>query len=355
MKKLINKILYFFITKYCAYNKRSICYDNNKKINNILIFSNTALGDFLFNTPTIRSIRNKHPDAKIILVGNPKNSDFIKDYPHINKTIYWRNKYRNFISTCTKIRKEKVDIAVLLHSHSPQDIFLAWLSNCQYIIKDRANHEDLSLLHGYSLQSEKHCIQRRLDLAHKYLGASPTEIQMDIPFKTEASNVLFGSNKYNVAFQLGASKEFKTWPVELFVQLATDLSKKIPNIHFYLTGSPNELGLSDSFLSKYSGINVTKVTGSLSLRQLPDFIQSCDLLVTNDTGPLHIAIATKTPTVSMYGMTKPNLTGPYQDKHLHSVVVSKEPGDENSIRKITAEQVLAECLKQFDTYKANQL
>lgn len=118
-----------------------------------------------------------------------------------------------------------------------------------------------------------------------------------------------------IAFQLGASRLYRAWPVDSFASLAQSLSQK-PDIEIVLIGSPAERGLSDTFQSKVS-YPVIDLVGKTTMDDLPGLLKACDLLVSNDTGTIHIAAAVGTRALGLYFSTAYFAeTAPYGQGHV---------------------------------------
>jgi len=122
-----------------------------------------------------------------------------------------------------------------------------------------------------------------------------------------------------IAMQLGASQESKQWPTDRFAALADALDPSLGEV--VLVGSPGERPLGEAFMARVNR-HVTNNVGDSSLRQLAALLQRCRVLVTNDTGPMHIATAVGTRVIDMSsGRVCAHETGPYGEGN---VVVEPE-------------------------------
>jgi heptosyltransferase II len=103
--------------------------------------------------------------------------------------------------------------------------------------------------------------------------------------------------------------EFKRWPLERFIEFAEQLRSQAPNIAIVLTGTPPEQPLIREFIARYSGYAVdASVLGSVD--KVATVLRRCDLLVSNDTGVMHLGAAMATPTVGLFGPVSPKHWGP---------------------------------------------
>ena len=148
---------------------------------------------------------------------------------------------------------------------------------------------------------------------------------------------------------MGSQNNHTKWPVEYFNKLAALILNFDPKVIIGLTGTNNEKYLLKGIDSHDSIIDFF---GKFNIEELPYFIKQSDLLITNDTGILHLAIAVGTPTISLFGASKRSDTGPYQDLYKHQVIEKssfqfnkkrKKINDAN-MRNISIEEV-------FDCYK----
>lgn len=303
--------------------KKTNTFSSDIQFNSILIFSTTALGDFMFNTPAIRAIRAHYPDAHITLVSSEKNRLLVENYSQVDSVVYWDNKIRNLLPIALQAKKYKPELAIILHSHLPYDVLFAVMAGCQYILR---NTYDVIpkwfrkwIVAEYEPQSG-HFIQRKLNLLSNLGITKEISPEMELTCKFIS---LEKSKKTIIGFQLGTSSPIRTWSISHFVQLAEKLIDSNPNIVIKLIGSSRELSLSTDFLSKinpnYSD-NIIDLIGNTSLPDLISHIDNMSVLVTGDTGPLHIAIALKTPTVSLFVTADPRNSGPYQDMDIHQVI-----------------------------------
>ncbi|KFK98297.1 glycosyltransferase family 9 protein [Serratia sp. Ag1] len=290
----------------------------------IVVYSTTALGDFMFNTPTMRALRQRYPDAHITLVAGTVNYAMVKDYACFDEVIFWNNKFRDMMQTVRKLRKHKPELAVILHGHLPYDILSAALAGCQYILRD--NYLTLpkeldSWVISCSLNFSGHLIQRKLNLM-QFLGGDTTKIEMEIPCSFEKLAKPVG--RVRIGFNMGASTRERCWPVSHFTELAKELlALHGDNCDIVIIGSQADHDLADSLLAELNDERLQRVVnyvGKTSLPQLLSVIDSLDVLVTGDTGPLHLAVALKVPTVSLFVTVNPKFTGPYQDRELHHVI-----------------------------------
>ena len=306
-----------------------------------LIFSNTALGDTILSTPAIKSLKKSFPDSKVIAVLNPSYTELFKDFEYIDEVIEYDGKYKNFFKTLKKIRKYKPDSALIFHSNSPQDIELCVSANIGFILKHPTKTPlKKFLVYNFSFE-KKHAIETRLDLV-RYIGGKSIDSTMEIG-KLRDKELLEKYSKYQdyIGFQIGAADVYKMWPIDRFIELAKKINKKIVVI-----GVEREYDLAQKIVKECP--HVENLCGKTSIKELPYLIKNLKMLITNDTGNMHLAIALKTPTLSLFSPTDSNTIGPYQDKHLHKVIqkdgffvqkLPKKQRDNRAMKLISVDEV----------------
>ena len=113
-----------------------------------------------------------------------------------------------------------------------------------------------------------------------------------------------------VSFQPGARWPNKRWPAEHYAEVLRQLAARRPDLRFAVLGGQDERTLGES-ISRAGGARCLDLTGKLSLPEMVEWLRRSALLITNDTGPMHVAAALGTPVVAMFGPTTPQRTGPY--------------------------------------------
>lgn len=288
----------------------------------IVIYSTTALGDFMFNTPAIKAVRKRYPDAHITLISSKKNSGLVEDCELFDAVIYWDNKVKDIFSVVFPLRKMRPQLAIILHSLEPYDILSAVLSGCEYIIRDNYVDDMQGLerwLSGYLTGYQGHLIQRKLDLL-ACLGCDNTDTEMMLPLTIPPP---VANSEVRIGFQMGASERLRCWPVAHFVSLAKMLIEYDSNYKIVLIGTEKEKKLESEFFSlmgEMGGDNVESYIGKTSLLDLLNVINNMDVMISGDTGPLHLAVVLKRPTISLFATANPKSTGPYQNMELHDVI-----------------------------------
>jgi ADP-heptose:LPS heptosyltransferase len=317
-----------------------------------VVISNTALGDTILSTPAIKSLKKSFPNNKIVAVLKSNYAPLFQNFKYIDEIIEYDGKYKNFFKTAIKLKRLNPKITFIFHSNGPQDIQLSVLSGSDYILK----HPTKSYLKKYLsfefFKKEQHTIEDRLDLVRK-IGGKIIDKTMEIgeiPY-----NPKFDKFKNYIAFQVGAADVYKMWPIDRFVELAKKLIKNDEKI--VIVGTKSESELAQTIVNKLKNNNIINMCGNTNLIELANLVNNLKMLITNDTGTMHLAIALKTPTISLFSPTSPEEIGPYQDLNIHEVIqkdgsfirkLPKKKRDDSAMKLIEVDEVYKSYLKLKD-------
>jgi len=292
---------------------------------NILVVSNSGLGDTILSTPAILSLRKSFPETHITFMVNKNIFPLFKGLEYVDDFVLYSSGFFAQLGILFQLRRKSIDTIFLFHSNGPEDIFFSILSGASNILKmtDNPNHEFKNIFLNKPNLIKQHDIEKKLDLVRIYKPKNLIK-NMTIPKHFYKSGDFFYKEKgfVYIGLQLGAQDKYKMWPVEKFTDLAKKLLRKFFKIKFVILGSTKyEKGLAKKFISGFGSLeSVIDLCGKSSIRELPSLLNDLDLLITNDTGTLHLAVALQKKTVSLFGPTNSKEFGPYQDTKLHNVI-----------------------------------
>ncbi|RPH31078.1 glycosyltransferase family 9 protein [Buttiauxella warmboldiae] len=337
MSKLTKQVIagiFLHLWKLTGYRVQKITqFADSDNLKNIAIFSTTALGDFLINTPAIRAIKMRWPEAKIILVMNQRNKLLAEDSEIFNEVLYWNGKANGVVSLVKILRKHCIDATFLLHSRSPYDIVTASMARSPIILKDVYYNDYLgrdrfyldnflSAHYDNRIKGNLHLIRQKTELLESVGIKTPSlEMFIPIPFTVEKTQQCI------IGIHAGASSQERCWPAQNFTQLIQHIMAKYPAIEIRLIGGPGEQDLNKKIIDGLEGDfhQVTNLAGKTNLKQLVENVASFACLVVGDTGPYHVAIATRTPVIGLLA-TQMHVDGvnPLQDQEKHFIIKAKD-------------------------------
>jgi heptosyltransferase-2 len=313
----------------------------------VLVRGTNWLGDAVMTTPTLMRLRKKFPDAHIALLAPEKLGDLWANHPAISETISFAPE-ENVFSVGKKLRAGNFDLALVLpNSHrSALEVWLAGIPQrigyarpwrnlflTQTIapragsvkmhkrsvgeIKSLIAANDRSAGVSPALPSSVHQIYEYLHLAAA-LGASPEPMPPQLfvtPGEIEAVNKKLDLSKIErPLLGLNPGAEYgpaKRWPVDKFIAAAREIQHRT-NCTWVTFGGQGDVAIANQIESAMASppSAVWNLAGKTSLRELMALLKVCRVLLTNDSGPMHVAAALGTPVVVPFGSTSPELTGP---------------------------------------------
>lgn len=323
---------------YLVFNKSQlqVLRQMNAAPKRFIVFSNTALGDTLLSTPALVSLRRSFPAAHIALFIHKKYRPLFEGADYIDEIIVYQGGFKRFVRTVMELRRTTPDTAVLLHSNGPQDIPMAIFSGARIILKHPTRSPYKKYLSYQFAPTGKHIIEERLELVRS-LGATRITTRMALPGRyrgpiPEAAIIERNSDTTMVGFQVGAANDYRMWPIDKFTELARELLKH-ENTGIIITGNQQERALGERIVNACPSSRVVNTCGQFDVGDLPWLIRQMAFLVTNDTGTMHLAITLGVPTICLFGTSKKELIGPYQDQDRHTVIQKGSATDLSSIEK----------------------
>lgn len=324
------------------------------QIKRILIIKPSSLGDIMHGLPVLEPIRKKWPDAKISWVIKDIYADILHGNLLVDDLVLLKHNSltSSILSFREKLCRGKFDLAVDMQGLFRSGL-IAFLSGASVRVGFRNAREMASLFYTNKVDAPLniHAVDRNLKLAAS-LGCETRDIKFPLSLNQEAKQEVsefIQKNKLDtkqplITFVPGGRWEKKRWPALSFSSLGDLLSQKL-NAGIIIAGSREEEGL----VRKIRGAMKTQSTGAtgFSLGSLKALLSRSDLVVTNDSGPMHIAVALGTPVVALFGPTDPQRTGPYTKNNL---VIQEKMNCMPCFRKVCSQNSF-ECMESISVLK----
>jgi heptosyltransferase II len=309
----------------------------------ILVRGTNWLGDAVMTTPALMRLREKFPEAHIALFTPEKLHDLWENHPAVDETISFAPG-ENVFAVGRRLRAGKFDVALVL-PNSPRSALETWLAGIPQRVgfarpwrnwllttrvaprpetvkmQKRSAKEIKVLIRGSGVRPRPplraHQLYDYLHLAAA-VGASPEPVAPQLfvaQNEIAAARKKFGLEEterpllgLNPGAEYGPAKR---WPMEQFIAAAREIQKQT-NCTWLMFGGPAETAIADRIESAIpSPPNaILNLAGKTSLRELMALLKICRVLLTNDSGPMHVAAALGVPVVVPFGSTSPELTGP---------------------------------------------
>ena len=312
-----------------------------------LIVSTTGLGDTLWGTPAVKALRETYPTSYIALLTSPIGREIFEHNRHVDELFVISDPVLfPLFSHYFQLKKRAFTDVILFHtSQRPILPFVATLGASRIIgTQGLSKGLDHFLTHPIS-RAYVHEVERRLQLVGQIDAHTQNpSLELFLSGEDERQAELFlaqfqlPANLPKIALHPGAKDRFKQWPPSLFIELGNRLVQEL-GCQLFITGSAIEKQLVESVAAQIKGaIPVT----SLSLRPFAAFLKQMQLLISNDTGPMHVGFAVNTPTIALFAPTDPKLCGPYSVKN--AKVIAKQPTCTPCLKKKCVEPF---CLLQI--------
>lgn len=324
--RLKNRLIEWLISAFHPRKKNAF----DAKAPRILIVSTTALGDTLWATPALAAIKKRFPHSYLAFLCQKTGRDVLENQPLVDACFSFEEPlFFSFLSLLFQLRAKKFQAIFVFHSSQRLVFPLCALLNAEKIIGFRGKNKGLDLFFSHLVEREKvHEIENRANLLQVLGIDSEKKELLYFTTKEEERRVsLFlkekgiDSKKPIVILHPGASDPYRRWPADSFADLGNRLKQQI-DCHLLISGVGREKNLIDHLSSKIKGS--IPLFPPLALRDFAALLKISDLLITNDTGPMHLSLAVKAKTLALFIPTNPKTTGPFHTSH-GSVVSEKPP------------------------------
>ncbi|WP_435051169.1 lipopolysaccharide heptosyltransferase II [Geoalkalibacter subterraneus] len=324
-------------------------------INKIMVRMTNWVGDAVMTTPALSQVRATFPDAEIVVVANPLVAELFQYHPDCDRVLVFDKKSEHqglggFIKFCAQLRRERFDLAILFQNAIEAAFMAAWA-----LIPRRAGYKTDG--RGWLLNYGVPAADRKHGLHHteyylrmvREIGLSGGDDCLKLALTDDEKQ--WASQQFSghpwVAVNPGAAYgSAKRWIPERFAAVADSLAEK-HQVQIVLTGGPGEREIgADIENSMHS--RPLNLIGQTSVRQMMAVLDRCRLMVTNDSGPMHVAAAFGVPIVAVFGPTDHRTTSPHaqscriirSDADCAPCMLRQCPTDHRCMEAVTVNDVL---------------
>ncbi len=273
-------------------------------------------------TPALRALKRAYPESNLTLLLRPLVADLMETHPYVDTCIVDtknRGRYRSLRELTHQIRRAAFDVAVVLHPTSFRNALLPFLARVPMRVGTNVNGRGMLLTASRKDDTSGHEVHRYLrvlqllaiDTSLDSLEFWHTDIERRIIQDLLAVKGVSSTDRL-IALNLGTTWRTKQWDIANFVEVIEQIAHLAPDVRIVLTGSSNELALVEALPTLLPIINLV---GKTSILQLGALLERCEVCLTCDSGPMHIAAAVGTPTVALFGPTSPVRHKPYGVGH----------------------------------------
>ena len=320
------------------------------------------LGDAVMSLPAIQRVRERFPQARITLLAPAKLEQLWTGHNAID-AVQTFGPNDSLFSVARRLRQAQFDAALIL-PNSPRSALESWLAGIPRRVGFAGHWRGVFLTHAVpspvvkmhkrstrevkklilaaqsarpaALRPQDHQVHNYLRLAVT-LGCSDAATAPRLEMRPEETRAIVSDfsevvadTRDNSAMRLGlnisaAYGPAKRWPLDRFAAVVRQVRTRVPNVTWLAFGAGEDRDMNEE-LAKQAGGGMVNLAGKTSLRQLMALLKNCRVLLTNDSGPMHLAAALGTSVVVPFGSTSPELTGPgLPDQRQHHLLRSNAP------------------------------
>ncbi|HLP49306.1 MAG TPA: glycosyltransferase family 9 protein [Chitinophagales bacterium] len=279
----------------------------------ILILRYSSIGDIVLTTPVVRCLRKKYPDAEIHYATKKAFQPIVKHNPYLTKIHLLEE---SFTAHVNELKEEKFDYVIDLHNNQ-RTLILKLLLGVKSYSFDKLNFEKWLMVNfKINRLPDKHIVDRYIETC-KQLGVENDGEGLDYFIAKEdevdIETLPAGFHKGYVAWVIGAKQNTKKFPED---KIVSGISKA-GYWPVLLLGGKEDAAAGEAILRQVGGNSlVFNAAGKFSLNQSASLVKQANMVITNDTGLMHIAAAYKRPVISIWGNTIPEFgMYPYLGKH----------------------------------------
>ncbi len=298
-----------------------------RSFSSVLLIRLNDIGEVVMTLPCLDAVRRALPGARIGMLVSPPSHELLEHDERVNQVFIfekklWRERpswrgVRQLSGLLRDLRKHRFDVSIDLQN-TPSTHWLAWASGARFRTAVESQYSSRRVLswrapigNGWD---RLHNVERHFHLLSS-VGLPTRGAKYQFAFDPNAKERVAASlqeeldpAKPCIVFQPGAGLPERCWPVSKFAGLADRLMQEL-GAQIIVHCGPNEDHLGERIHREVSKPVI--LARRLTLQELAGLLSLCDLLVSNDSGPMHLAAAIGTPVVAVFGSTDPGLSGPY--------------------------------------------
>jgi heptosyltransferase-1 len=326
----------------------------------ILIVRVSAIGDVIHGIPVLCALRRAYPGAFLAWVAEGTAGDVLEGHPALDELVRvprrWWKLPREVWRMRERLRSMRFDVAIDLQCLTKSAI-TAWLSGApRRIGKSGAEGRELSRWFNNELVTATgtHVLENYLSMLRP-LGIESATVNFDLPERAAEAEIVdrflqtsrLAGRRYAV-LNPGAGWPSKIWPAERYGALARHLHEMHGITSVAAWGLKTELPLAETIVTESGGH--AQLAPPTTMMQLAALYRRAALFVGSDTGPMHLAVAVGTPTISMHGPSWADWCGAYGQQNIRLQIryedgssLERRRADDSAMRAITVDMAARAC------------
>jgi heptosyltransferase I len=301
---------------------------------NICIVMMSAVGDAVHVLPVINALKRSNPRTRITWVLQPGPAMLVRGHRSVDEIITFDRArgWLAFADVRSELAKRRFDLVLNLQVYFKAGIVTAFTRSPVKLGFDRARARDLNWLFT-NRKIPAHAVQHVEDQYFEFLtalGVSPEPVEWDLgPWPDERAwqrEFIASVNRPVASIVIATSKPEKDWIPERWAEVADALYLRYGMQVVLVGGTSERERAAERIVMERTSHKPRSELGS-GLRKLVSILDASSLVLSPDTGPLHMSVALDRPVISLMGYTNPKRTGPYRKFHDLMIDVYGEPGE----------------------------
>lgn len=300
----------------------------------ILVVNVNWIGDVIFSSPVFKALKTEYPEARISCLAVPRVREILESIPFIDDIIMYDEEGRHWsplakLALILRLRRKKFDAAFLLHRSLTRALLVYWAGIPRRVGYDEKGRGRYLTHRSEFPGSDVHRGDHYLNIIESY-GVKVEDRQCRLNVCPEAARYVAAllnaenirDGDFVVAVNPGGNWDLKRWPHDRFSLLISRVLEQL-QAKVVVTGAAKDASWNRKVMAPLK-VKPVDLTGKTSLKQLMAVFTRADVVVSADSGPLHLASGVGTDVIGLFGPTRPEITGPRGAGR--SVVIQQDVG-----------------------------
>jgi ADP-heptose:LPS heptosyltransferase len=360
LNRFLNRVvfnLFYYIFRTVARIAPPVKGEINKAaVKKILIFSTAGIGDSLSDSPAIRALKESCPQARITVLAHKRRRLVAAHNPYIDELVPYRKGLLSFIKNYFSLKKNKFDLVVIMRANDPDIWPLAYLINRRAVVScPIMTRMGFLISHPVLLPNwdNMHGVEQTLDIV-RYAGADIKDkglvYEVSVDELKNIEETLAGLkvlDRYLVAFQVGGGKRggYRDWGYAKYAEVGKLLLDEF-DVVLMLTAGKDNLNKANLIEAGINSKELFNMAGKMSLAQTAALLKKCSVLLSTDTGIMHLGFAVgDVDVLSLIHCFNPaTRVGPYGYGDKHTVIQLTPPAGEKPAMSMSMDMISSEAV-----------
>ncbi len=296
-------------------------------VKRILVVKPSSLGDILHTFPALELLHRRFPEAELDWLVHPAFQEVLafSPFPVARAILFQRKKLgkastfpREFLGLARELRRCRYDLVIDFQGLLRSAVFSFLARGPRPVGFSRPRERNARWLYGRRCRVDmnQHAVERNVALVNQLLDMNEPVPNLALPRgRFPVQLPVEAEGRRLIGIIPGARWESKRFPPELFAAVMKAVRRDFPDVAFLLIGSPADRDDAERILKVSDMPGVFSLAGRTGIGEMMELLGKCELVISNDSGPIHAAAALGVPVFGFFGPTHPEWTGPYGAGH----------------------------------------